>query len=203
MNELFEVPLTLIHPTQVAVGEREVVTKHSMLSGLSTDELHDYLLAHPVPVVAGPGGFWFAVDRHHLGCAADRLGVGKMYCLIHGEVEWNDEVSFWAALDENGWCYPYDQTGARCGSTAIPRRFSEMADDPYRSLAGAARYRGAYLKTKAPFSEFAWANYFRRVVDAGLLRSNFEEALQIAVYAASKPEARGLPGFVEQTKESA
>ncbi len=64
-----------------------------------------------------------------------------------------------------------------------------MADDPFRSLAGALRRKGGYAKDTTPFSEFLWADFLRRQIDRKEVEKNFEAALKTAVALAKKTEA--------------
>ena len=47
----------------------------------------------------------------------------------------------------------------------IPKSIEDMADDPFRSLAGALRRKGGYAKDTTPFSEFLWADFLRRRIE--------------------------------------
>jgi hypothetical protein len=196
MQDLFVAPLSKIRPTQAAVGEREVANKFRSLSELDSEARDEYLKAHPVPVIAGPDGYWYALDRHHLGCAVDRLGLAGMYGVVHAELEWSDVESCLCGLFHRGWCYPYNGHGERCSFLSIPKRFHQLVDDPYRSLAGMVRHRKAFGKTTTPFSEFRWADYFRRVIPVEVVSQDFAAAVEMAVSAAGHPDAALLPGFI-------
>ncbi|MFX4543585.1 ParB-like protein, partial [Acinetobacter baumannii] len=67
--------------------------------------------------------------------------------------------AFWVFLDNRGWLHPFDEQGQRRGYGDIPKRIRDLADDPFRSLAGAVRQAGGYAKETTPFSEFIWADY--------------------------------------------
>jgi hypothetical protein len=70
-----------------------------------------------------------------------------------------------------------------------------MADDPFRSLAGQLIRSGGYAKTDKPFSEFIWADFLRRRIDADLLKAEFATALSKALEIAKTQDARYLPGW--------
>ncbi|ESQ14984.1 MAG: hypothetical protein N838_29195 [Thiohalocapsa sp. PB-PSB1] len=55
-----------LKPTQNAVGFDEVNDKIARYSAKSKEDLKDYLLVHPVPVVIGNGGNFYVTDHHHL-----------------------------------------------------------------------------------------------------------------------------------------
>jgi hypothetical protein len=87
-----------------------------------------------------------------------------------------------------------------------------------RSLAWLVRERYGYLKNDVNFSEFKWANFFRTLIlldphilggeqdiDAYLYALNQDgevvlteegkEIIDAAMFLATSPEARGLPGY--------
>jgi len=47
---------------------------------------------------------------------------------------------------------------------------ADLADDPYRSVAGELRRQGGFAKDTTPFSEFLWADFLRRRIDRGAWR---------------------------------
>jgi hypothetical protein len=77
----------------------------------------------------------------------------------------------------------------------MPRRLTELEDDPYRSLAGLVRREGGYAKDQAPFVEFLWADFFRPRVSAQLIKKQPRLAARIGTRLARSNEARYLPGW--------
>jgi hypothetical protein len=77
----------------------------------------------------------------------------------------------------------------------LPRKVTELTDDPYRSLAWAVRNRGGFQKTTASFSEFQWANFFRKRIEIGPKAKDFEKAVQAALKISHTAEAKNLPGY--------
>ena len=61
-----------------------------------------------------------------------------------------------------------------------------MADDPFRSLAGALRVKGGYAKDTTPFSEFLWADFLRRRIDEKVVEKDYPAALEAAIGLAKK-----------------
>jgi len=49
--------------------------------------------------------------------------------------------------------HPFDHTGKRRPYTDIPARVTDLADDPYRSLAGMLRAAGGFAKDTSPFAD--------------------------------------------------
>ena len=76
-----------------------------------------------------------------------------------------------------------------------------MADDPFRSLAGALRRRGGYAKDTTPFSEFLWADFLRRRLARKDVEKDFEAALDEAFGLAKSPDADHLPGWCGPVEE--
>jgi hypothetical protein len=64
-----QVKLDDLKPTQNAAGFDEVNDKIARYSAKSKEDLEDYLLVHPVPVVIGNGGKFYLTDHHHLANA--------------------------------------------------------------------------------------------------------------------------------------
>jgi hypothetical protein len=103
--------------------------------------------------------------------------------------------SFWVVLDNRGWCYPYDQNGVRRGFDDIPASIARLRDDPYRSLAGELRRLGGFSKETVPFSEFLWADFFRRRLKRKAVEKDFAAAVEKAMRLAKSQEASYLPGW--------
>ena len=147
------------------------------------------------PAVRGPGKKYFVLDRHH---AALALTHEKASCVQVGLVRDLSSLSagnFWVFLDHYSWMHCYDAKGHRRPLDQIPRRFEEMEDDPYRSLAGEVRDNGGYSKVDIPFLEFLWANYLRQQISAQLLKDDPKKALAKALKLAPTKECEFLPGW--------
>ena len=66
-----------LSPMQNAVGFDEVNDKVARYSAKTKDDLKDYLIVHPVPVVIGNGGKFYLTDHHHLANALWKTAEGK------------------------------------------------------------------------------------------------------------------------------
>jgi hypothetical protein len=77
----------------------------------------------------------------------------------------------------------------------MPRRLTQLEDDPYRSLAGLVRGAGGFAKDQAPFVEFLWADFFRPRVAARLITKEPRRATRDGLRLAKSNEARYLPGW--------
>ena len=84
----------------------------------------------------------------------------------------------------------------------IPAAIGELRDDPFRSLAGELRRLGGFSKETVPFSEFLWADFFRRRIKRDTIGRDFQEALERAMKLAKSTEAAYLPGWCGPLTES-
>lgn len=101
----------------------------------------------------------------------------------------------------------------------LPKKIEDMQYDAYRSLAWIVRSKQGYIKNTVLFSEFKWADFFRKRVleDKDVLagKSSFddfaftvdeegrlhltadgEEVVEQAMSLVRSSEARGLPGYI-------
>src|SRR4030081_2562769 len=106
-----------------------------------------------------------------------------------------ERSAFWGVMDNKRWVYPYDTKGERRPFRDIPKSVTDLADDPFRSLAGELRRAGGFAKDTTPFSEFLWADFLRRRLQRKLLEKNFRKAAQQAFKLAKSKEAQYLPGW--------
>ena len=106
-----------------------------------------------------------------------------------------DRDAFWTVLDHRQWVHPYDAKGRRRAYEDIPQTVFDLADDPFRSVAGALRRVGGFAKDTTPFSEFLWADFLRRRMKRTMIEKDFSAALKTAMKLAKGPEAKYLPGW--------
>ena len=106
-----------------------------------------------------------------------------------------DKDAFWTVADHKSWVHPYDAGGVRVGFDAVPKRIEDLADDPFRSLAGELRRAGGFAKDTTPFSEFLWADFLRRNLKRKSIARDFTQSLEGALRLAKSPEAGYLPGW--------
>ncbi|MGB5406496.1 MAG: ParB-like protein [Thiogranum sp.] len=221
-----------LSPTQFAVGKAEVDIKSMRMRHKhkhNPQKLHDYLVVRPVPVVVRKNKFYL-VDHHHLVRAlyeALHDELGNQICVLV-EVVWNasaveNDVYFWKTMYERNWVYLYERDGGGPQPPKrLPKKIEDMQYDAYRSLAWIVRSKQGYIKNTVPFSEFKWADFFRKRVleDKDVLagKSSFddfafsvdeegrlhltadgEEVVEEAMSLVRSSEARGLPGFIGRT----
>jgi hypothetical protein len=199
-DDLCKCEIRDLHPTQFAVGMREVERKAGKIHDLKKDKdkLKKFKRENPEPTVIGPGGELFIIDHHHLARALADENVKKTSCKIVENFSNLGKRDFWKKMKSTSWVYLYDQKGQGPRSPLdLPVTVKGLRDDPYRSLAGAVRRAGGYEKTSKPFAEFKWAQFFRsRISIRGRSDDHFNEAVEEAIELAMSREARGLPGYI-------
>lgn len=188
-----------LRPTQITVGMREVIDKQTEMAKESKDKRHDYLQRHVIPLVLGPNGKFFLIDHHHLARALWDDDFEHAWGEIVGDLSNLSGAEFWREMEKRQWVYPHDAHGKILPCADLPLHVSNLVDDPYRSLAAYARNAGAYEKSTTPFTEFAWANFFRARIDIPGTDTGFEEAVHKAVALAHSPAAKNLPGYIAKT----
>lgn len=194
-SELKEVSLADLRPTQMTVGFKEVAAKRKSWAKLNPAERKKAMDEEFFPAVRGPEKKYFVLDRHH---AALALTKDKAECVQVGLVRDLSALSsanFWVFLDHYSWMHCYDAKGKRQPLEAVPKRFEDMQDDPYRTLAGELRDQGGYSKVDVPFLEFLWANYLRQQISTRLLKNDPKKALEKALKMAPSKECSFLPGW--------
>src|SRR5215475_4383898 len=133
------IPIIDLHPTQMTVGMREVREKREHLRKHVAKKIGKYLGAHMIPVVLGPKGRYYIIDHHHLALALHREGLEHVLVTVVSDLRELARDTFWVVLDHHGWVYPYDANGRRRDFSDIPKRVTELKDDPFRSVAGELR----------------------------------------------------------------
>jgi hypothetical protein len=192
---LHPIPVAELRPTQITVGMREVETKRKNWRNHPDRKKADFLGRHLIPVVLGPKDRYYIIDHHHLSLALFREGVKNIATTVVADLRKLSTEAFWVYLDNRAWMHPYDADGHRRTSEDLPKKISDLADDPFRSLAGGLRRLGGFAKDTTPFSEFLWADYLRRLIKRKLVESDFDAALAKALKLAKVEDASYLPGW--------
>ena len=185
-----------LHPTQITVGLREVAQKRLRWRSRFHKAGQEGTPRILAPVVQGPGGVLYLVNRHHLMCALKEEGVHDVFIRPLADFTALRPDEFWRTLDVRGWCHPYDAEGRRRSFGEIPASVIALVDDAYRSLASALRRAGGFAKKSVPFSEFAWTDFLRCRVSLDLVDRDFEGALREALILAKTLAARDILGWI-------
>jgi hypothetical protein len=189
------VSIDSLHPTQITVGMREVKEKRLRWREYPKDKKAEFLGRHMIPVILGPKEGSYVVDHHHLARALHEEGVEQVLVSVVADLRKLSHDAFWVFLDHRGWVYPYDADGVRQGFDSIPKSVKDLADDPFRSLAGELRRSGGFAKDTTVFSEFLWADTLRRRMTRKTLVEDFDAALRNALVFAKSQDANYLPGW--------
>ena len=194
-HHFIDADLDKLRPTQMTAGFAEVAQKRAEWARLAKKARRDLLASHWFPAVLGLRGRYHIVDHHHLGLALLQEGVERVRVTVLADLSYLAPVIFWRVMEQRNWAHPFNQAGERCGFDAIPTRIVQLADDPYRSLAGFLRAAGGYAKDTSPFAEFLWADYLREHITLAQIGKSMEVAVREALGLAKSPLARYLPGW--------
>lgn len=194
-HHLVKIALDEIKPTQATVGYQEVIAKRKEWNDLTQKKRAELIDSHWFPSIIGPNKQYYIVDHHHLGLALHQEGQQTVLLTVLKDLSWLDLEIFWKVMEFSQWVHPYDAKGNRLDYQSLPKHVSELKDDPYRSLAGLARNKGAYAKEDTPFAEFMWADYFRLHIKAKTIKESMDKAIELALDCAKKTEASYLPGW--------
>ena len=188
-----------LHPTQMAIGWREVAAKIKLINGKSPEQTVAYRKDKDVPVVIGPGGVPYMTDGHHTMRAliesksADKLAYG------HILANWSDltPTELWARMQAKHWVYLKDADAKPVTVAALPADLLHMQLDPYRALGWGLLKAGAYEEIKGVyFQEFLWGDRFRgKVTWNDKDDADFARAVKEASALARTPEFADLPGY--------
>ena len=184
-----------LHPTQITVGFREIAQKRLRWRSRIRKAGERGAARLVAPIVLGPSGALYLIDRHHLACAMKDEGVQEVQIRQMADFSALAPQDLWPALEARGWCRPYDAEGRRQPFGDIPHTLASLRDDPFRSLASALRRAGGFTKRAAPFSEFAWADFLRHRIARDVVVADFDGSINQATILARTPSARGLPGW--------
>jgi hypothetical protein len=135
------------------------------------------------------------IDHHHLALALHEEGVKEVLVTAVADLSALETESFWFTMDNRAWLHPFDDKGVRRTYRALPRSVTELADDPFRSLAGALRRVGGFAKDTTPFSEFLWADFLRHRMKRKHVEKNYSHAVEQALQLAKSKAADYLPGW--------
>ncbi|HXX08584.1 MAG TPA: ParB-like protein [Pseudolabrys sp.] len=184
-----------LRPTQISVGIHEVNAKRKHLRKRDPKKIGNFLGDHMIPVILGPKKRPYVIDHHHLALSLHEEGIKKVLVTIVADLSELEPDDFWLVLDHHSWVHPYDENGRRRDFSKIPKSIAKLKDDPFRSLAGELRRVGGFAKDTTPFSEFLWADFFRRRMGRKAVKKDFPAAIKKAMKLAKSIDARYLPGW--------
>jgi hypothetical protein len=187
-----------LHPTQFAVGYQEIEQRSKKVIKKNSEGLEKYLQKHIGKIVVSPDGKPYLIDRHHLACIMARTGRSTViYATVEANFSGKTSDDFWKEMISRKWTYLYDENGkGPLSPHSLPATIKDLKDDPYRSLAWEVRERGGFSESDEPFSEFQWANYFRKKIKLNP-DSNMDQIIGKAITLSHAPEAHALPGYLK------
>jgi hypothetical protein len=184
-----------LRPTQITVGMREVEAKRKHWREAGVTKAGKFLGKHMIPVILGPKKRHYIIDHHHLALALHDEGVKEVAVTVIAKLSKLEPDAFWTVMDNRSWMHPFDANGERRHYRDIPKRVTDLVDDPFRSLAGELRRAGGFAKDTTPFSEFLWADFLRRRLKRKTVERDFGRAVEKALQLARSTEAGYLPGW--------
>ena len=184
-----------LRPTQMTVGLAEVEIKRREWAALDKKERRETLQQQVFPAVLGLKKNYFIIDHHHLGLALIEERVHQVWIAVQDDLSWLSPEVFWRVMEFRAWAHPFDTHGQRHDCRDIPRRLTQLQDDPYRSLANRVHEAGGYAKTPMPYAEFLWADFFRAHLGAAKVRRRSALVVRTGVKLAKSRAARYLPGW--------
>jgi hypothetical protein len=188
-------PLRSLRPTQMTVGMRKVAEKRRKLRGVAAKKRLAHMTVQLYPAVKGPNKAFYIIDHHHEALAALQEGAVDVTVGLVVDLSRLSKEAFWVYLDHRSWVHCYDRNGRRQPFSEVPRRFDELTDDPYRSLAASVEDAGGFSKPDEPFLEFLWANHFRAHISEAELDRHYRRSVAQAVRLARSKDSRFLPGW--------
>jgi hypothetical protein len=191
---LAPVSIHSLRPTQITIGLIEVEERRNQWDELGNSKA-TFLGQHMIPAVIGPKKRPYVIDHHHLARALHDEGQESVLIQPIAVLDGLSQEHFWRFLDNQGWLHPFNEHGERQPYSAIPKKISQLTDDPFRSLAGAVRKAGGYAKDSRPFTEFIWADYFRKRFRARDIRHHWKRTVEEAVTLSRQHEAHFMPGW--------
>ncbi len=88
--------INALHPTQPGLGLLQVEKEVEQLKSKSAKKLWAWAQKKRIPVVIGPDGRYWLVDRHHLTRALWSLGMRKVPVVIEGIL--TEPTLFWSQM---------------------------------------------------------------------------------------------------------
>jgi hypothetical protein len=196
----YTIEVHALHPTQLALGWREVVAKKKLIEGKSPAELTAYLKEKDVPVVIGPGGVPYMTDGHHTLRALLESRVADKIAYGHILANWASVPAeeFWARMQAKNYVYLKDAAGRgpRPAST-LPTSLTGMQRDAYRGLGWGVMKAGGFDERKDIFfQEFIWGDRFRGKIEwDDQDDAAFARAVKEACVLARTAAFADLPGY--------
>ncbi len=173
VNEICEIDISKLHPTQAKIGLYQVNYDIELLKLINEGKsskyktIKDYLKAKIVPVVIGDNNIFYMVDRHHTIRAIWDYFDSKNKPKIPIKIvqNWSSKKDFWQQMKSNN--YTYLGVGKdEINPSQLPKNIGELTNDNYRSAIGLA-VNWTFLKEpkgeEKYFYQFKWGNCLQKL----------------------------------------
>jgi hypothetical protein len=197
-QELIELPILSLQPTQLCVGLAEVSSRLADFAADSASQRSSYLAGKPVPLVRSGAGEVWMVDRHHrLRALVELDPQATAFGYVVLEVDSGDRSVVLEQLHRRGWLYLYDGRGlGPLAPAVLPRQLTGLQDDPYRSLVWKLKAEKVIAPAPLiPFHEFRWGAWLRSRTLPPFSSQRLEPALPAARALARSAAAAHLAGW--------
>jgi hypothetical protein len=198
-NELLEVPLAALHPTQLCVGMAEIRSRQADFAADDPKERRRYLKRKPTPLVRSASGELWMVDRHHrLRALLELDPSATAFGYVALQLEVSERQAVLEQLHQRGWLYLYDGRGlGPLHPSALPTSLAGTQDDPYRSLVWKLKREGLVAAAPLiPFHEFRWGAWLRSRNLPHFSSERLEPALPAARALVRSQAASHLAGWI-------
>lgn len=193
-----------IRPSQAAVGLFSIKDKAGKIEKeWAQNELDEFLEEEANPAVISPEGKLHIIDGHHFHYALATANIPnerkRSYIDVIADFRSRSKKEFREYMIENKYVYLKSSTFKDICFDELPKSFTALEDNPYRSLSWIAKERDCFDKTKTPFAEFLWGQFFKDKgikLSSSLNAQELGEAVEKAMKLCSSPEASKLPGYV-------
>jgi hypothetical protein len=207
-NTLCLCKLTVLHPTQISLGEfrvQELVREPDW-------KFLEHATKKPVKVLIGPAGVLYVTDGHHHARAMlDRLDhqqsqLDETMCLvIENDVRasFSSDAAFWDWMKKNQ--HARLEGGDLDGGKVLPGVFPpvslrDMQNDEYRSLAGLLQ-DACKIDMNADYDQFRWADFLRSKKIRPPRPSDDPEEVGLAAGREIKKLAKKNPGIESEVRK--
>jgi hypothetical protein len=200
-DEVYQVRLEKLHPTQFAVGMGEVKERMKKIAAKDEEDYEKYLRKKIGRVVIGPDATLWLIDGHHLATALSKLRRKIIYLRVEANLDKSTAAEFERMMIQSKWCWLYDGNGqGPLSFSQLPSKILDLQDDPYRTLAWKVSHEEGFKETTIPFAEFMWGQYYRKYVTLAELNNDFEKAVERATLLSFCPQASKLPGYTQPAR---
>lgn len=198
-EELLELPLRQLRPTQLCIGLAEIRSRIEDFAEDSLKQRRNYLATKPVPLVRNASGALWMVDRHHrLRGLMELDPEATAFGYIVEELESADLSTSLEQLQARGWLYLHDGRGlGPQPPSLLPETLLGLQDDPYRSLVWKLKKEKVIRSAPLiPFHEFRWGAWLRSRTLPPFHSLQLEPALPAARALARSQAASHLAGWI-------